>query len=52
MKKYLGNKAMIILFIAPVMLFMIVMVFYPLVVLVEEQLYHMGWTEPSHVQRN
>lgn len=33
MKKYLGNKAMIILFIAPVMLFMIVMVFYPLVVL-------------------
>lgn len=34
MKKYLGNKAMIILFIAPVMLFMIVMVFYPLVVLV------------------
>ena len=33
MKKYLGNKAMIALFVAPVMLFMVVMVFYPLVVL-------------------
>ena len=35
MKKYLGNKAMIALFIAPVMLFMCVMVFYPLVILVK-----------------
>ena len=51
MKKYLGNKAMIILFIAPVMLFMIVMVFYPLVVLMRNS-FHMGWTEPGHVQRD
>ena len=35
MKKYLGNKAMIFVFIAPVMLFMCVMVFYPLVILVK-----------------
>ncbi len=35
MKKYLGNKTMIALFIAPTMLFMIVMVFYPLCILVK-----------------
>ncbi len=37
MKKYLGNKAMIILFIAPVMLFMIEMEIYPLVVLIRNR---------------
>lgn len=39
MKKYLGNKRVIIFLIAPTMILISVMVLYPMLVLVVHQLY-------------